>query len=303
MGFSPVKGRVMSFPTIGFLGIGMMGAPMVRVLLQAGLQVHVWNRSTAKSNALAMDGALAASTAPHAVAKADIVISMLSDGAATAQVLAQCVRAGTLRAGQIWIEMASVKPDEARTQARDLAVFGVDHLDAPVSGGTDGAKAATLAIMVGGEIDVFERAKKTLAVMGRPTRVGPSGSGQLAKLANQGIVAITIGAVAEAMLLLQKGGADPAAVRDALKGGFADSTILQLHGARMTDNDFAPRGRATIQLKDLDNILAEARALGLTLPMTVDMQRRYERLCTRMGAADLDHAALFLELLDRNQAS
>ncbi len=290
MGFSLVKGRVMSFPTIGFLGIGMMGAPMVRVLLRAGLHVHVWNRSTAKSNALAMDGALAASTAPHAVAKADIVISMLSDGAATAQVLAQCVRAGTLRAGQIWIEMASVKPDEARTQARDLAVFSVDHLDAPVSGGTDGAKAATLAIMVGGEIDVFERAKKTLAVMGRPTRVGPSGSGQLAKLANQGIVAITIGAVAEAMLLLQK-------------GGFADSTILQLHGARMTDNDFAPRGRATIQLKDLDNILAEARALGLTLPMTVDMQRRYERLCTQMGAADLDHAALFLELLDRNQAS
>ena len=293
----------MSFPTIGFLGTGMMGAPMVRVLLQADLDVHVWNRSAAKAEALAADGAVVAPTAPRAVAKADIVISMLSDGAATAQVLGACARAGTLRAGQIWIEMASVKPDEARAQARDLAVFGVGHLDAPVSGGTNGAKAATLAIMVGGEIDVFERAKKTLAVMGRPTRVGPSGSGQLAKLANQGIVAITIGAVAEAMLLLQKGGADPAAVRDALKGGFADSTILQLHGARMTDNDFAPRGRATIQLKDLDNILAEARALGLTLPMTVDMQRRYERLCTKMGAADLDHAALFLELLDRNQAS
>ena len=138
----------------------------------------------------------------------------------------------------------------------------------------------------GGETDVFERAKKTLAVMGMSTQVGPSGSGQLAKLANRGIVAITIGAVAEAMLLLQKGGADPAAVRDALKGGFADSTILQLYGARITDNDFAPRGRAAIQLKGLDHIVAEARALGLALPMTVDMQRRYERLCTEMGAAD-----------------
>lgn len=138
----------------------------------------------------------------------------------------------------------------------------------------------------GGETGVFERAKKTLAVMGRSTQVGPSGSRQLAKPANRGIVAITIGAAAEAMLLLQKGGADPAAVRDALKGGFADSTILQLYGARITDNDFAPRGRAAIQLKDLDHIVAEARALGLALPMTVDMQRRYERLCTEMGAAD-----------------
>tara|TARA_R110002051_G_scaffold68059_2_gene122746 strand:+ start:9604 stop:10500 length:897 start_codon:yes stop_codon:yes gene_type:complete len=298
-----MKAFAMSLPTIGFLGIGMMGAPMARALLRAGLDVRVWNRSTAKAEALAADGAVIASTAALAVAKADIVVSMLSDGPATAQVLTECARGGTLCKGQIWIEMASVKPDEARAQAYELAVFGVDHLDAPVSGGTDGATAATLAIMVGGDVAVFERAKTTLAVMGTPTWVGPSGTGQLAKLANQGIVAMTIGAVAEAMLLLQKGGADPAAVRKALKGGFADSTILQLHGARMTDNDFAPRGRAAIQLKDLNNIVAESCDLGLTLPMTVDMQIRYDRLCTEMGAADLDHAALFLELLDRNQAS
>ena len=199
--------------------------------------------------------------------------------------------------------MASIKPDEALAQAKDLATLGVAHLDAPVSGGTAGAEAATLAIMVGGDLETFDRAAPILSVLGTPTRVGPSGTGQLAKLANQGIVAITIGAVAEAMLMLRKGGADPKAVRAALKGGFADSTILQLHGARMTDNDLAPRARAAVQLKDLNNIMDEAAGLSLSLPMTADMQSRFATLCNEMGGADLDHAALYLELLARNQAS
>ena len=142
--------------------------------------------------------------------------------------------------------MSSVKPAEARAQALDMATLNVLHLDAPVSGGTRGAEAGALAIMVGGDADVFDAAKDALSAMGRPVLVGPSGAGELAKLANQAIVAISISAVSEAMLLLEKGGANPAAVRDALKGGFADSTILQQHGKRMSDRDFTPGGLSRV---------------------------------------------------------
>lgn len=286
---------------IAFLGIGMMGLPMAAHLVAAGHDVTVWNRTCAKAEAVR--GATVAQTAAQAINDAEVIISILSDGAATAAIQADLTLRDALTKGQIWIEMASIKPDEARAQAADLATFGVAHLDAPVSGGTAGAEGATLAIMVGGDAAVFNVAAPVLRHLGTPTRVGPSGTGQLAKLANQGIVGITIGAVAEAMLLLQKGGADPAAVRLALKGGFADSTILQLHGARMTEDDLAPRGRAAIQLKDMNNIMEEADKLSLNLPMSADIQARFAVLCHEMGGADLDHAALYLELLKRNQAS
>ena len=286
---------------IAFLGIGMMGLPMASHLAAAGHDVTVWNRNRAKAEAVV--GATIADTAAQAVDGADLIVSILSDGAATRAVQADPTLRTALTKGQIWVEMASIKPDEARAQTADLASFGVGHLDAPVSGGTAGAEAATLAIMVGGDQTVFDTAKPILRHLGRPTRVGPSGTGQLAKLANQGIVGITIGAVAEAMLLIERGGGDPAAVRDALKGGFADSLILQLHGARMTEGDLAPRGRATIQLKDMNNIMEEADKLSLTLPMSADIQARFATLCNEMGSADLDHAALYLELLKRNPAS
>jgi len=286
---------------IAFLGIGMMGLPMATHLVAAGHDVTVWNRTRAKADAVR--GATVAQTAAQAINGAEVIISILCDGAATAAIQADLTLRDALTKGQIWIEMASIKPDEARAQAADLATFGVAHLDAPVSGGTAGAEGATLAIMVGGDPAVFNVAAPVLRHLGTPTRVGPSGTGQLAKLANQGIVGITIGAVAEAMLLLQKGGADPAAVRLALKGGFADSTILQLHGARMTEDDLAPRGRAAIQLKDMNNIMEEADKLSLNLPMSADIQARFAVLCHEMGGADLDHAALYLELLKRNQAS
>ena len=286
---------------IAFLGIGMMGLPMASHLAAAGHDVTVWNRNRAKAEAVV--GATIADTAAQAVDGADLIVSILSDGAATRAVQADPTLRTALTKGQIWVEMASIKPDEARAQTADLASFGVGHLDAPVSGGTAGAEAATLAIMVGGDQAVFDIAKPILRHLGRPTRVGPSGTGQLAKLANQGIVGITIGAVAEAMLLIERGGGDPAAVRDALKGGFADSLILQLHGARMTEGDLAPRGRAAIQLKDMNNIMEEADKLSLTLPMSADIQARFATLCNEMGSADLDHAALYLELLKRNPAS
>ncbi|MCG6901588.1 MAG: NAD(P)-dependent oxidoreductase [Rhodobacter sp.] len=283
---------------IAVLGTGLMGGPMARNLLKAGFPVAVWNRTRAKADALSGEGAEVADTAAQAVADADFVISMLSDGPAVLEmVTAVC---DGLRSGAVWIDMSSTKPSEARAQARLLAASGHAHLDAPVSGGTRGAQDASLAIMVGGEADVFARAEPVLRALGRPVHVGPSGSGQLAKLANQGIVAVTIGAVAEAMLLLQKGGADPAAVRAALKGGFADSTILQQHGERMTTGNFVPGGLSKFQLKDLRNVMAEAEGLGLSLPMIEDVTARFQTFCDLLDGAEKDHSGLYLELLHRN---
>lgn len=288
----------MDNPKVAVLGTGLMGAPMARNLLRAGFPVAAWNRTRTKAEALEGDGASVAATPQDAVAEADFVISMLSDGAA-ACAMVQAVGGG-LKAGAVWLDMSSTRPEEARAQAADLAGRGHAHLDAPVSGGTKGAEAGTLAIMVGGAADVFEMARPVLGAMGRPVHVGPGGAGQLAKLANQGIVAVTIGAVAEAMLLLQKGGADPAAVRTALKGGFADSTILQQHGERMTTGNFVPGGLSKFQLKDLRNVMAEAAGLGLRLPMTENVTARFATFCDEMDGAEKDHAGLYLELLRRN---
>ncbi|WP_239113497.1 NAD(P)-dependent oxidoreductase [Shimia biformata] len=285
---------------IAFLGTGLMGAHMARNLLKAGFDVTAWNRTQPKAEPLRADGARVASTAAEAVAGADVVISILADGPATGAVQSDPGTQAALRRGAVWIDMCSAKPEEARAQSAGLAAIGVRHLDAPVSGGTKGAEAGTLAIMVGGEAGVLSEVTDVLAAMGRPVLVGPAGAGQLAKLANQAIVAVTISAVAEAMLMLTEGGADPAAVREALKGGFADSTILQQHGARMTNGDFAPGGLSRLQLKDLDNVLAEATATGITLPAVDGVRDRFARLCTEMGGGDWDHSALYLELRDRN---
>ncbi|MCU9840184.1 NAD(P)-dependent oxidoreductase [Ruegeria sp. WL0004] len=286
---------------IGFLGTGLMGAHMVRNLLKAGHIVTVWNRTAAKAEALAADGATVAASPDRAVVGAEMVISMLADGPATEAILSDPALRQALSPGSTWVDMSSAKPEESRAHARDLATLGVAHLDAPVSGGTLGAEAGTLAIMAGGAAETFDCARPVLEAMGRPVLVGPGGSGQLAKLANQAVVAITISAVAEAMLLLERGGADPAAVRDALKGGFADSTILQQHGARMSARDFAPGGLTRLQIKDLDNVLGEAASLGLTLPATQETRRRFVRLADKMVGGELDHSALFMELCDLNQ--
>ncbi|MEM6635206.1 MAG: NAD(P)-dependent oxidoreductase [Pseudomonadota bacterium] len=290
----------MENPNIAFLGIGLMGEPMARNLLKAGFSVTAWNRTAAKAATLTGDGARIAGTPAEAVAGADIVISMLADGPTTAGLQADPALREALPSGTLWIEMSSVKPDEARTQAADLSGLGVAHLDAPVSGGTRGAESAGLAIMVGGARADFDRAKPVFDAMGRPVLVGPSGAGQLSKLANQAIVAVTIGAVAEATLLAQKGGADPAALRQALKGGFADSVILQQHGERMSTDNFAPGGLTKFQLKDLENVLSEAGAAGLGLPLVQQVRDRFAHLCHEMDGGDLDHSALYLELKARN---
>ncbi len=286
---------------IAFLGIGMMGLPMARRLCEAGHEVHAWNRSRGKAEPLARHGAVVHDAARDAVAGAETTISMLADGATTAEVLFDAARgaAVAMRTGTLVVDMASIRPAEARDHAARLAALGVAHVDAPVSGGTLGAEAGTLAIMAGGEAVDVERARPVLATFGRCTHVGPHGAGQLAKLANQMIVGITIGAVAEALLLCEKGGADPAKVREAISGGFADSRILQVHGQRMVERDFAPRARMTVQLKDMRNAMATAAELGATLPVTALFESLYADAVGH-GFADFDHAGLFAELAARN---
>ena len=284
---------------IAVLGTGMMGLPMARRLCMAGHQVHAWNRTRAKAAPLAQDGATVHGTAADAVRPADITISLLENGPVVADVLFAQGAAQAMRPGSLFIDMASIQPAEARDHAARLQALGVACLDAPVSGGTLGAEAGTLAIMVGGEASDFERAQPVFAALGRATLVGPHGAGQLAKLANQMIVGITIGAVAEALLLAAKGGADMAKVREAITGGFADSRILQVHGQRMVERDFAPRGRMAVQLKDLRNALSTAADIGFTAPITQLFEQLYAEGSAH-GLADQDQSALFMELARRN---
>ncbi|MEM9433123.1 MAG: NAD(P)-dependent oxidoreductase [Pseudomonadota bacterium] len=288
---------------IALIGTGLMGKPMGLNLIKAGHKLVVWNRSAEKAVPLVDAGATLAGTIAECVSGADFIITMLSDGAATGSIISDETVQKALSAQAIWLDMSSIKPEEARAQSAELAKIGIGHLDAPVSGGTKGAEAASLAIMVGGLADIYARAAPVFEAMGRPVHVGPSGTGQLSKLANQSIVAVTIGAVAEAMLMVQDGGADPAAVRAALKGGFADSTILQQHGERMTDGNFVPGGLTKFQVKDLDNVLHEASQLGLKLPVTQHIRDRFAFFRDEMDGADQDHSGLFLELLHQNGRS
>ncbi|MEN0087743.1 MAG: NAD(P)-dependent oxidoreductase, partial [Pseudomonadota bacterium] len=206
---------------IAFLGTGLMGAPMVRNLLAAGHDVSVWNRTAAKAQPLATDGASVAETPTEAVNDAQFIITMLSDGAAVAELVWNQDVADAMAPGAILIDMSSARKADAEAMAIALKSRGHDALDAPVSGGTKGAENASLAIMVGGEQAAYDEATDVLACLGRPVHVGPPGAGQLAKLINQTIVATALGAVSEAMAMAEAGGADPAAVRAALAGGFA----------------------------------------------------------------------------------
>lgn len=286
-------------PVVAVLGIGRMGLPMASRLCQAGFSVHAWNRSRAKAQPLATLGASVHDQVSDAVRQADIVISLLENGPVVEAVLFDQGAAQAMRAGTLVLDMASIKPAEARDHAQRLQALGVQHVDAPVSGGTVAAEAGTLAIMAGGEAADLARALPVLQHLGKTTHVGPHGAGQLAKLANQMIVGITIGAVAEALLLCAKGGADMAKVREAIGGGFAQSRILELHGQRMIDRDFAPRGSMTVQRKDMRNALATAAELGFEAPITTLFERLYDEAIGH-GLADLDHSGLFVELARRN---
>ncbi|MDQ7970531.1 MAG: NAD(P)-dependent oxidoreductase [Oxalicibacterium faecigallinarum] len=280
-------------PTIAFLGIGLMGKPMATRLLQAGYAVTVWNRTRAKSEELLASGAQVADQAAEAVRQADIVITMLEAGPIVAQVVNAALTG--LRAGTLLIDMSSTRQSEAQDMHALLAASGVRFIDAPVSGGVVGAQAGTLAIMAGGSADDFADAEAVLRVMGRPTLVGPAGCGQIAKLCNQLIVGGTLNIVAEALLLAQAGGADPAAVRTAIRGGFAESRILEVHGQRMLERNFMPGGQVMSQHKDLENVLIAAGNAGLRLPVTELVTRHYQSLMPVAPRADQCAVLLALE--------
>lgn len=283
------------FPSIAFLGTGLMGAPMCQNLLSAGLPLTVWNRSLAKAEPLAKRGAVVADSPQSAVTDADVVITMLSDGPAVSAVMFEQGAADAIREGATHIDMSSIGADEAIEHAKRHAERGVRYLDSPVSGGTRGASAGELAIMAGGDAETFAAMQPVFAALGQATHVGPNGCGQLAKLANQIIVAITIGAVSEALILAGGGGADRAKVREALQGGFASSRILTEHGQRMVDRAFEPGGPAKFQLKDLHNALSAADRLDLELPITKLLHGLFDAM-VQSGKGDMDHSGLLTHL-------
>jgi 2-hydroxy-3-oxopropionate reductase len=272
---------------------------MASRLCRAGLEVHVWNRTAEKTAALVALGAHAHLSAIDAVRDADLSITMLEHGGIVELVLFEQGVAQALQTGSLLVDMSSIAPEQARSHATRLHALGVRYLDAPVSGGTLGAEQGNLAIMAGGEAPDLEQAQTALQHLGKSTLVGPHGCGQLAKLANQMIVGITIGAVAEALLLCAKGGADMAKVKEAISGGFADSRILQVHGQRMVERDFAPRGRISVQLKDMRNALETGKQLGFDAPITQLLEQLYAQAHDH-GLAGMDQAALFVQLARRN---
>jgi 3-hydroxyisobutyrate dehydrogenase-like beta-hydroxyacid dehydrogenase len=286
-------------PAIGFLGIGLMGKPMAERLLRAGYSLSAWNRSAGKAEALAGLGAKAAAAPDEAVRFADIVITMLEAGPIVDLVLRQALPA--IRPGTLIVDMSSTRQSEAQALHAMLGAQGIGFLDAPVSGGVLGAEAGTLAIMAGGAAADFERAEPVLKNLGRPLLVGPPGCGQLAKLCNQLIVGGTLNIVAEALLLAQAGGADVAAVRNAIRGGFAESRILEVHGQRMLERNFLPGGQVKSQTKDMENILAAAGVAGVQLPLTELVTAHYRSLLALFPAADQSAILLELERLNRGQ--
>ncbi|TCD14064.1 NAD(P)-dependent oxidoreductase [Oricola cellulosilytica] len=285
---------------IAFLGTGLMGAPMARRLAQAGNELRLWNRSREKAEALA-DVASVHGSPAEAAEGVEVVVSMLFDGASTEAVLKDAGAIEAAAPGALIVNMASTEPERDRSLAAWTRDTGRDFLDCPVSGGVVGAEQGTLVIFAGGEKDVFENAKDVFVPMGRATWLGPSGAGQVAKLANQLIVGAAIGAVAEAFILAERAGCDLKSLHAALRGGFADSRILELHGKRMIARDFTPGGKTTAQLKDLRNVMAQAETSGLRLPIAAQTEAAFADLVENRDGADLDHSAYFrwLELINR----
>jgi len=277
---------------IGFIGLGIMGRPMAGHLIDGGHEVHLFTRSGVPGE-LTGKGGRACTTATEVARAADIVITMVPDTPDVAKVLfgEDGVAAG-LGAGQTVVDMSSISPIETRAFARRIEELGCSYVDAPVSGGEAGAKAASLTIMCGGEPASFERVRPILELMGKNiTLVGPVGAGQTCKVANQIIVALTIEAVGEGLLFASKAGADPAKVREALMGGLATSRILEMHGERMIKRTFDPGFRIELHQKDLNLALDAAKSLGLMLPNTATAQELFNA-CRAHGGQDWDHSAM-----------
>jgi 2-hydroxy-3-oxopropionate reductase len=288
---------------IGFIGLGIMGAPMALHLRNAGHTLFVHTRGTLRAD-VAAAGATACASAKEVAERAEVVITMLPDTPDVAAVLfGEGGVASGLTKGKLVIDMSSISPIDTKEFAKKINALGCDYLDAPVSGGEVGAKAGSLTIMVGGPEAAFAKAKPLFELMGKNiTLVGGNGDGQTCKVANQIIVALNIAAVGEALLFASKAGADPAKVRQALMGGFAASRILEVHGERMVKRTFAPGFRIGLHQKDLNLALAGAKALGVALPQTAGAAQLMQ-VCAANGMQDLDHSALVrsLELMANHQ--
>jgi 2-hydroxy-3-oxopropionate reductase len=280
-------------PTIGFIGLGIMGKPMARNLLRAGYPLVVLNRSRGPVDELAAEGARAAATPREVAAASDIVITMLPDSPDVEAVVlgADGVAAG-IRSGALYIDMSTIAPATARAVGAALRERGVDVLDAPVSGGEKGATDATLSIMIGGTDAAFARAEPILRLLGKNiVHVGPDGAGQVTKACNQIVVGVTIEAVAEALALAAASGVDQVAVRAALLGGFAQSKVLEVHGQRMIDRAFTPGFKSKLHRKDMNIAVNAGQEAGLQLAAAALVRERFDELLAR-GEGELDHSAL-----------
>jgi 2-hydroxy-3-oxopropionate reductase len=290
---------------IGFIGLGIMGAPMALHLIKAGHQLFVYTRSKVHAEIAASNATQC--TTPRGVAeRADVIFTMVPDTPDVEKVLfGEGGVASGLSKGKTVVDMSSISPIETKVFARRINELGCEYLDAPVSGGEVGAKAASLTIMVGGPEKAFERVLPLFQLMGKNiTLVGGNGDGQTTKVANQIIVALNIAAVGEALVFASKAGADPAKVRQALMGGFAASRILEVHGERMIKRTFNPGFRIALHQKDLNLALQGARALGVSLPGTAHAAQLMQA-CAANGMQELDHSALVraLELLAKHEVA
>jgi len=284
---------------ISFLGIGLMGLPMAKNLIKNNYQLNVFNRTINKTEPLKNKATIANSIA-ECIKDSEVVITMLSDDQAIEAVMKNPEFINNLKTNTTVIDMSSIKPKTAKFFSEYFKKRNINYLDAPVSGGTIGAEEATLAIMVGGEENIFNQNLDILKCMGNPVLVGPSPSGQIAKLANQIIVGVTIGAVSEAITLAETTGANATKLLKALTGGWADSKILQTHGKRMIDKDFTARAKNSTHLKDMNNIVEWGREFNLELPISKLIQSMYQNLCNRK-LNDKDHSSLYLELENLNK--
>ena len=278
--------------SIGFIGIGLMGFPMAKNLLKSGYNLKAYNRSQDKADRLKEFGAEISVSIKDVVTNSDIIITMLTDDNAVEKVMGSDEFISNIKEGATVIDMSSVNPVLTIKYSKKLKEKKIDYLDAPVSGGTIGAEEATLAIMVGGDEETFKNCYELLKKMGNPTLVGPVSSGQISKLANQIIVGVTIGAVAEAVTLCEKSGTNPNKMIEALSGGWADSKILQTHGKRMIDKDFTPKGKTTTQLKDMTNIINAGKAVETHLPISSLVKEMYKNLVAD-GHGNTDHSSLY----------
>ena len=277
---------------IGFIGIGLMGFPMAKNLLKSGYNLKAFNRTQNKSDKLKEFGAEISTSIKDAVTNSDVIITMLTDDAAVEKVMSSDEFISNIKKGATVIDMSSVNPVITKKYADILKEKNINYLDAPVSGGTIGAEEASLAIMVGGDEKTFKECYDLLKILGNPRLVGPVTSGQISKLANQIIVGVTIGAVAEAVTLCEKSGTNPSKMIEALSGGWADSKILQTHGKRMISKDFSPKGKTTTQLKDMTNIINAGKAVETHLPISSLIKEMYKDLVAD-GHGNTDHSSLY----------